>query len=171
MRKRSLNSALYPVLFILASIACQKPSHVNGASSLAEIPLVLSVSLSDTLPAKALTDADLPDVKGIKVQYADGKYASYFDYHGDRQRVMAVIASLPFSKGSEIADTSCRNISAEILHVQQQGLPVSEIGYAEFFWSGSGNREAFECLKPPYKHTLLFDKNSTRIFHRIELAG
>jgi hypothetical protein len=129
-------------------------------------------SLSDSLPQEALDEMKLGDVTGIKLKYLDGHDNRYFEYIADKQSVISAISKLPFSKFSSLSDSRCRKITQEELLSLRQDVPSTEFESAAFFWNSANNKtEIYECIKSPYRHTLLFNPDSDVIFHRIEVVG
>ena len=158
-------SLLFPCLFVFSIFACKKPKHLDSFT----YPIILQTSLQDTLPSKAMGALKLDNVKGIKIGYFTGGYASYFEYEADRQSTLETISALSFSKRATISDTVCRRISHGYLALTKAQLSITELENSEFFWAaGEQEFDAYECIKGAFKHTLLISKNSKQIFHRIE---
>lgn len=164
---------LFQGFLFFCFLACKKPANLgDGSSDAGRLPIALAVSLSDSLPQKALTTLGLSDVTGVKIQYIDGRSASYFTYSAGRDIALNTIAGLPFSKGSKLADTLCRPVATEALLHEYAGLSTTESQHADFFWQAlKQNVEAFECIKTPWKHTLLVNKTSGQVLHRIEFLS
>lgn len=161
------------LLIILSAFACKKPAHI-GKSDLSEemSAIVFATSLSDTLPQKTLEQLKVTDAMGIKIASTNGTYVSYFEYKAEPCNVVKALTNLAFSKAAVLADTTCRRIPNKNLDELKSQVSLLEVEHSDFFWTAnSGGMEAFECIKPPFKHTLIVDKNSTRIFHRIEFLG
>jgi hypothetical protein len=86
--------------------------------------------------------------------------------------VISAISKLPFSKFSSLSDSRCRKITQEELLSIRQDVPSTEFESAAFFWNSANNKtEIYQCIKSPYRHTLLFNPDSDVIFHRIEVVG
>lgn len=155
---------------LITSGACKKP--VLEITEKVVPPLVLSTSIQDSLPHKAVQALHLSHVVGLKVKYASGLYTDYFEYDADRNQLLATIAELPFTIQGVVADTRCHPLSFEEMIIQKQNLSPTEVSSAEFFWiTDPTSVELFECVKPPFRHTLQVVKNSNRILHRIEFLG
>lgn len=172
-KRSSRNLSFAALLIILSAFACKKPAHIGKSDSSEEISsIVFATSLSDTLPQKTLEEINVTDAMGIKIASIDGTYVSYFEYQAEPGNVVKALSNMAFSKACVLADTTCRRISNKNLEELKSQVSTVEVDHSEFFWAAnSGGMEAFECIKPPFKHTLLVDKNSTRIFHRIEFLG
>jgi hypothetical protein len=159
-----------PFLFLIALGACKKP--VLEITDTTIPPLVLSTPLQDSLPASAIKKLQLADVVGTKIKYHDGAYCSYFEYSADPDLLFEILSTLPFSVQGKVADTQCHAISTSQIAALQKNISAVELENTAFFWTADpSNVEVFECLKPPFRHTVQFVKNSRRILHRIEFLG
>lgn len=159
---------------ILFSLAACKPSDQSGTGSTLQFvpPLIVRTELADTLPAKAIQKLKLKNVQGIKIKYPTGQHVSYFDYNADRNTVLDAISTLPFSKYSPLADTTCRKVSVEAIEQMKSMITEEERESGSLFWQASFDEfELYECLKAPFRHTLLIGKKTNRIIHRIEYIG
>ena len=161
---------LFQGFLLFCFLACQKPATLgDGVAAGERLPIALAVSLRDSLPQKAMTALGLSDVTGVKVQYVDGHAVSYFAYPAATDVALNTIAMLPFSKHGKLADTLCRPVATATLRGEYAGLSPTELQYGDFFWQAlSQNVEAYECIKAPWKHTLLVSKTSGQVLHRIE---
>jgi hypothetical protein len=164
---------LFQGFLLFCFLACKKPANLgDGSADAGRLPIALAVSLRDSLPQKAVTALGLSDVTGVKIQFIDGRSASYFAYPAGREVALNTIAGLPFSKGSKIADTLCRRVATAFLQREYAGLSATESQYSDFFWQAlNHNVDAYECIKAPWKHTLLISKTSGRVLHRIEFLS
>jgi hypothetical protein len=163
---------LFQGFLLFCFLACQKPANLGDGAADGKLPIALAVSLRDSFPQKAMTALGLSDVTGIKVQYIDGRSVSYFAYPAGTDVVLNTIAGLPFSKNSKLADTLCRPVATATLRREQAGLSPAELQYGDFFWQAlSQNVDAYECIKAPWKHTLLVSKTSGKVLHRIEFLS
>lgn len=164
---------LFQGFLLFCFLACKKPANLGDDSSdIGQVPIALAASLGDSLPQKAMTALGLSQVTGVKIQYIDGHSASYFAYPAGREVILNTIAGLPFSKGSKVADTLCRPVAAAFLQREYAGLSATESQYSDFFWQAlNHNVDAYECIKAPWKHTLLISKTSGQVLHRIELLS
>jgi hypothetical protein len=158
---------------LICFFSCKKPTNLgDGFADAGRLPIALTVSLRDSLPQKVLTALGLSDVTGVKVQYIDGRSVAYFAYPAGREIVLNAIAGLPFSKSSKLADTLCRPVAIAALQREYDDLSPTELHHADFFWQAlNHNVEAYECIKAPWKHTLLVSKTSGRVLHRIEFLS
>lgn len=158
------------LLFLFALGGCKKP--VIDVNDNVIPPLVLSTSIYDSLPQKTVQALNLGDITGLKFKYTTGLYANYFAYEADPQAVLNAISELPFQLSGSLADTLCHKITFNEIRALQQNISRTELERTSFFWNTDPVTMAmFECIKPPYRHTLLLTKNSDRILHRIEFIG
>lgn len=164
---------LFPCLLILSAWACKKPLASDTISPHEfNQPIIFYTSLRDTIPKSVLTPLHLDHVNGIKVKYPSGLHNSYFEYEADHTELIRTIGSLPFPLHAELADTTCHTIPFEYIRLSQDLVCPVELENSAPFWSASEeDYVAYACLKAPYKHTLLFSKNSKRVLHRIEFIG
>jgi hypothetical protein len=160
----------FTLLLLFALGACRKPVFEPSLNYIP--PLVLSVSISDSLPAKAVQDLKLDHIKGIQIKHYSGLYSNYFEYEADKVLMLNTISALPFSIYAAAADSTCYQIPFETIEMMQQNLPEGEFENTAFFWnSNREDVEVYQCLKPPYRHIIQIPKNSNRILHRIEFTG
>jgi len=159
-----------PCLLLLGLLVKRhKPEHFEAAQNEA---VVFETSMRDTLPEKVLHRLGLGDQTGIKIQYRNGHYASYFDYQANSKDLLQAISCLPFSKYATRADATYHSFSVTELETLKHLISATELEGASFFWSADlSEYEMYEALKPPFRHTLLINKNSDRVLHRIELIA
>jgi hypothetical protein len=164
---------LFQGFLFFCFFACKKPANLGeGSADAGSLPIAFAVSLSDSLPQTAMTALGLSDVTGVKIQYIDGHSASYFAYPAGREVALNTIARLPFSNRSKMADTLCRPVATASLRREYAGLSATESQYADFFRQAlNHNADAYECIKAPWKHTLLVSKTSGQVLHRIEFLS
>ena len=159
-----------PLLVLLALGACKKPVLEIPLDFIP--PLVLSTSIQDSLPPAAIKVLKLDGVSGLKIKHHNGMYASYFEYETDKNLLLNTISTLPFSMDANKADTRCHLISSEQIDVMRQDLLPGEFENTTFFWDvDRSHLKVYECIKPPYRHTIQMSENSNQILHRIELLG
>jgi len=155
-------------LFLLAAGACKKP--VLEVTDGTIPPLVLATAIEDSLPPKTIMALHLEGITGLKLQYYSGLHTSYFEYEADKDILLDTISALPFPMNSNISDTRCRKISFQTLNAMKKNINVTEIESAARFWDTAESQyQVFECIKPPFKHTLQVESGSRHILHRIEL--
>ena len=168
---------IFPCLLLLVSLSCRevsKPETVNKA--LQAFPpqgaALFYASLSDSLPQEALDEMKLGEVTGIKIKYLDGHDNRYFEYIADKQSVISAISKLPFSKFTSLSDSRCRSITYEQLLSIRRRVASTEFESSAFFWNSTDDKtEIYECIKSPFRHTLLINPGSDVILHRIEVVG
>jgi hypothetical protein len=159
-----------PLVLFLALGACKKPVLEIPLNFIP--PLVLSTSIQDSLPSAAIKVLKLDGVSGLKIKHHNGMYASYFEYEADKDLLLNTISSLPFSIDVTKADTRCHLISLHQIDILRQNLLPGEFENTTFFWNvDRSHMKVFECIKPPYRHTIQMSEGSNRILHRIELLG
>jgi len=159
-----------PLLILLALGICKKPIFEKPLDEVP--PLVLATSLEDSLPSVTIKALNLKNIDGIKIQYNNGLYASYFEYQADPETVIKTISQLPFPIYTTLADTICRPIGFDAIDLMRNQISSIERETMESFWTIDQNSfVVYECIKAPFKHTLQIRKNSNRIFHRIEFMG
>ena len=157
-----------PLLLLLTLGACKKPVLEIPLAFIP--PLVLSTSIQDSLPPAAVRVLGLGGVSGLKIKHHNGMYASYFEYEADKNLLLSTISTLPFSMNANKADTRCHLISLDQIAVMRQDLLPGELENTTFFWDvDRSHLKVYECVKPPYRHTIQMSENSNRILHRIEL--
>jgi|GEM_PF-2178476 len=171
----TMKHTIFPLLLLLAAVACQKPIlEPNAKERFAEIvrssaPLVSKTTLEDTLPAEALRTMGIGQINGVKLQYGNNHSTSYYAYHADPDALIATLSRLPFTKYAAIADTTCYKTSFEVLTQLQQNLSDIELRNSAFFWNASHEEfEIYECLKTPIRHTVLISRRSGLVYHRVE---
>jgi hypothetical protein len=162
----------FPLLIILVLGTCKKPQFETHDNYNKVPPIILSTSLKDSLPAEAIKVLKLGEVTGIKIQYITGVHASYFEYQADPNAVLTMLSQLPFFMNTLKADTVCHQIPLHDLNLIKQKLSVTEIESTQSFWNTSqAEVEIYECIKPPFKHTVITSENSNHILHRVEFLG
>jgi len=159
-----------PLFVLLAAGACKKPVLEIPLDFIP--PLVLSTSIQDSIPTEAIKVLKLDGVSGLKIKHHNGMYASYFEYEADKNILLNTISTLPFSMNATKADIRCYQISLEQIDALRRDLLPGEFENTTFFWNVDRSRwKVYECIKPPYRHTIQVSENSNRVLHRIELLG
>ena len=163
--------SLFAILLGLFALgACKKPVLEGKLDFIP--PLVLSTSIHDSLPSKVVKTLNLDSLTGLKYKYATGLYSSYFEYYADPTLLFETLSDLPFSVHGGMADTRCQSTTFYEFNLLRQNLTLAEYESESFFWDIDGSEVAiFECLKPPFRHTIQVTKKNNRIFHRIQFQG
>jgi hypothetical protein len=166
----------YPLPFLLIFAFCgcheMKPKQLTHEQAEAAPPLLLYTSLDDSLSPKAIQSLNLKEkVTGLKVKYMTGRYTSYFEYEADGDQVLLAISRLPFSRYAERADTLCIRMDYRYLEVMKKNISDTEYENTSTFWTAGDAFEVYECNKEPYLHTVLIDRRSNKILHRVEYRG
>ena len=144
----------------------------SAAASNSVPPLLLATSLHDSVPDYLLTQNGLPDVSGIKLKFHTGNFASHFRYNVPAERVLRTLALLPVSFASTRADTTCRAMQLEELNDFIANLSTGEYEqFPDFVQASSSGFDAYECLKPPFRHIVLISRNDNTVLHRVDRAG
>lgn len=167
---------IFPFLLGLAIVACKKPpdpvSAMDAPQKEKDGLIVFHTSLADSLSAKAMETLNIGKVTGIKLKYLSGLESQYFAYHADKRLVIRAISQLKFTPYGKYSDTICRKINPGELTTMKQSISKSEYESSSFFWDADAEKfDLYECIKSPYKHTLLIDPKSNRVLHRIELIA
>lgn len=162
-----------PLLLLAAVFICKKPSHLKGDSSFLSEPRTYLTSLQDSLPEKALQELKINErVLGTKIKYPSGLYASYFEYEADNKTLIRTLGRLPFSRAEILADTVAHPIAIGEFNELKASVSLAEQEHAAVFWNTSLNDiVVYECIKAPFRHTLLISRTSSRVLHRIAMEG
>ena len=158
----------FAALMIIFSLGCCKKPVLEVTTNTVP-PMILATSIEDSLPQSVIEALDVKGVTGLKVQYYSGLYTSYYEYDADKDLVLKTVSELPFFQSASIADTLCREIPVVQLIPPWEDLSAN----SELTMPDLQNEvtQIFECLKPPYRHTVVVSKNSNHIYHRIEFLG
>ena len=117
------------------------------------------------------TIADLKEIQGIKVVYADyGKCTYYFKYEADPNDTLNVISDLPFVLDNNPSSIACLLMNSNSSPLEaKKALTNQELEASAFFWNSKPEDFTFyECIKSPFRHTVLISKSSPVILHRVE---
>lgn len=152
------------IMFLFALGSCRKPQLESTAESVP--PLILSTSIYDSLPSRAVNALGLGQVNGLKILYRTGEQVSYFHYRSNREKLLRVLSELPFNADSRIADTLCRQISLAELTRPWDDLSVFDSQMPAF--TDDADVMVYQCSKPPFLHTIIARKASDEIAHRVE---
>ncbi len=165
------STLLVPILLFFSMILLKKPSDPYTYTIDEGAPVVFYTSLADTLPQKALDELDVASTLGIHVRYLSGHDVRYFTYETPA-RVPDIIASLPFHRTANLADTVSRVISYDEVEKIRHTISDTELQAASFFWNINPEEfTAFECVKGEMKHNFLIHKISNTVLHRVEYVG
>jgi hypothetical protein len=167
-----MRSLILPSLLILSIFACTKPNDKSYLPDEYANPKLTSVTLRDTLPASSLANLFIQESKGVKATYVTGRFTTYFEYNANQQDLLKTINTLPFDINTRLSDTLCRKIDGQFSLSGKQFLSNEEIESSSFFWNiNPEDFTYYECIKSPMRHTILLDKHSNRILHRIEIES
>lgn len=163
---------ILPGLLILSILACEKPKNTSYLPDEYANPEITLVTLRDTLPSNSLSAVAIQELNGVRVSYPTGKYTCYFEYYADQNDMLKALNALPFDINTRLSDTRCRKMETDFSLSGKRTRTHQEIESSEFFWNIQAKEFTYyECLKTPMRHTLLFDKYSNRILHRIEFES
>ncbi len=167
-----MRAFILPTLLILSIFACKKPVDTSFLLNEHESPEIKLVTLRDTLPNSSLSNLPIQELKGVKATYVSGRYTCYFEYNANQQEVLRAIDILPFDINTRLSDTQCRKMDGDFSLSGKRILSNQEINSSAFFWSiNPEDFTYYECIKSPMRHTILLDKYSNKILHRIEIES
>jgi len=165
-------SLLFPLLLIISTIACKRPTEALNESAWSEYetPSISKAFLKDSIPQKLLTELSAKEVNGIKINYKSGKHTCYYEYEADGNTLLSVITRLPFKlKTHARIDSTYRTMNAPFSLSGMKVLTEAEIAAAAFFWKINPYEfYYYECQKDTDRHTILINKKTKEILHRIE---
>jgi len=124
---------------------------------------------ADVLQGATITD--LKEIHGIKVLYADyGKCTYYFKYEADPNDTLKVISDLPFVLDNNTSSVACMPMNTNSNPLDAvMSLTTQEREASAFFWNSKPEDFTFyECIKSPFRHTVMISKSSPVILHRVE---
>ncbi len=133
----------------------------------------IETTLSDTLSVEQVAMLGIDDVAGIRLNRLESNsYAVYFEYNADPSRLIKALGRLPFHRSGKIADTRCRAISDDEFIVLRRGASDNEFNQMQSFWSPDLQREeVYECIKPPFKHTIIVNTKTSSVKHQVVFVG
>jgi hypothetical protein len=173
---KTFSHILFPAALLIISLSTnfRQRDHIgndisNDPSVINEEipPLVTSASLSDSIPPQMLTSLGFSNVTGVKYRHHTGMAASYFTYKAEREKLIYLLSILPFKTVHSNADTNCHDVPFHALSELKREAHPQEVQSEEFWAATEKDFDAFESIKPPYRHTLLISKNDSRVIHRI----
>lgn len=173
---------LFPLLLISAIITCKEPPKENNDATIPQArnttawknlpPVVFEASLADTLPAQTTARLGLQNISGTALKYLTGTNAYYFTYYAEKNSLLHEMSLIPFSRYGFLSDVNCRPMGTSYLSTIQP--PTDSLEYAKSiaFWEADPNcYDLYECIKSPWRHTLLINKSSGQVLHRIDNLG
>jgi hypothetical protein len=161
-------SFILSIFLITAAIACTKPKSVSEISSndKPNLSIAFATSLADTIPLKSFQTLNIADVAGMKFRGMNGKEVRYFSYEVDKKNLLRVVSQLPVAISDSKTDTLCRLISLDVL--KEYEIDPDEIQIGNYFWNSADKHEIYECVKGSIRHTMIFEKLSNKVHHRVE---
>ena len=171
---RSIRFALPVLLVAYFFVSRPNADRKTGVEYIKSLPpMVMTTSLSDSLPVSAIQFLGLDEhLKGTKIIFGGGRYVKYFEYDADRTVVLTMLSHLPFSKYAQRSDVGAREINFAQLDVLRSSLKQEEFERAPAFWNADQSQfEIYESVKEPIMHTVLINKKTNRILHRMEYRG
>jgi hypothetical protein len=167
-----MRAFILPVLLILSIFACEKPKYNSYLPDEFANPQITQATLLDTVSEKLLSNLTIQELKGVKATYVTGRYTCYFEYNANQHDILKVINTLPFNINTRLSDTLCRKIDEPFSLSGKRILSDQEVASSVFFWNiNPEDFTYYECIKSPMRHTILLDKHSNRILHRIEIES
>jgi hypothetical protein len=152
---------------IVCDLACTKPrTSQRIVSEKPNLSMTFATSLADTIPLKSFMALKIADVAGMKFRGANGKEVRYFNYEVDKKNLLRVISQLPIVISESKTDTLCRLISVDAL--KEYETDPGEIEVGNYFWNSSDKNEIYECVKGSVRHTMIFERSSNKVHHRVE---
>ena len=94
----------------------------------------------------------------------------YLRYEAEQEFILNLIASLPALPSSQIqSDTTCEQSLESIASSTFSPSEFNKVSEVEFWQPAQiETPEYYTCLKVPYLHTILFDKESQIVYHIVE---
>ena len=167
-----MRAFILPSILILSIFACKKPKDTSYLPDEHANPQITHVTLRDTLSTMSLANLAIHELKGVKATYVTGRSTCYFEYNANQQDLLKVINTLPFDINTRLSDTLCRKMGGEFSLNGKRILSDQEIASSAFFWNiNPQDFIYYECIKSPMRHTILLDKHSSRILHRVEIES
>ncbi len=136
-----------------------------------EVSVTHTTSLADSIPIEYYQQLNVVEKQGIRFFDKD-KVITYLEYETDPQALLKIIASLPFSKFAVRADTVCIETGFYGFATIRNAISTEEQEAGSYFWNIEPNDyQVFECIKGYEKHTLLINRDSDQVLHRIEYTS
>ncbi len=175
IRGSILTLLLLSLIFVKKKQTHDHPEAIALSQSIdyqnATPPLVLATSLHDSVPAHLLSQMGLPDVNGTKLRFLNGNFASHFRYNAPAERVLRTLSMIPVPFSDVPADTTYRQILHTELNTFVAGLSAYEKEeFPDFVNAASSGLDAYECIKPPFRHIVLINRTDNSVLHRVEYA-
>lgn len=161
------------VLFVITTlffvVAIEKPRHLTSPPA-DEITYTTVALLRDSIPASLLAPLQLEHVKGIKIQWNDGRYRCFFRYTADTTRLLDAIERIPFSIYGNQSDVGVRPLSALAAKETWAQLRHENVNN-DFFSAVEGYEvQSYVCNKSPFTHTLIIHPQTHQVFHCVEFS-
>jgi hypothetical protein len=161
------------ILFFLWSNMLWKPKDLQYVGMVNDGSVhLIKTTLSDTLGIDVFVAMGVQDVTGIRLQKGFNKYSAYFEYHGSAEKILAVLSSLPVRIQNQNADVTCGEIPFPEFVSLAREMSTVELEQSANFWTASFPSETvYDCIKPPFRHTIIVNADQSTIRHRIEFNG
>jgi hypothetical protein len=111
---------------------------------------------------------EIENFQGIEVDTMSYK-TYYLRYKADKEFILDLVASMPSSPSSQLdSNTVCEeawDFESEVFYSSE----YNKVGDIDF-WNPNQiqEKEYYSCLKVPFSHTMLFDKESKLVYHVVE---
>lgn len=162
------------VMAVLMSEHRKYDSHTGLMQSKTEgraIPsVVFATSLRDTLPVEMVERFGLSKVSGVKLKSGPRNDVSYFEYSAEVPAFLRALGNCPFHRSEILADTTARRIDRREIEMLAATVNETEKQAAPLFWNSGKSFDAYECIKPPFRHTLLVNTSTGKILHRVSFS-
>jgi hypothetical protein len=113
-------------------------------------------------------DKSITEIKGIQVDMYL-LYVDYCVYTGRKDRVLNAVDKIVAQKVNDYkSDGKCYSVSpADFYH---DVAPEEKNKQTQFFWNFEKLKryKIYTCIKAPFRHYLIFDRQSDTVYHRIE---
>lgn len=163
-----MKSLKYPQLFLLTLPFFLIAYLFLPKRTLTEIPVAYSTSLADSIPIEYYRQLNVVEKQGNKF-FEKGKAVTYLEYETEANALLKTIGRLPFSKYAVRADTACIETGFNGFTALKNSISKEELSTGSYFWDiEQENYQVYECIKGHVKHTLLLNRNSDQVLHRIE---
>ncbi len=169
-----LEKTFFYILSATLLISCNKIKEksesliVKIADDLNE-PIVEEKIITELYPELGEEQYEFQNINGIQLQYLAGFYEYYFKYSCDIKLVSDFICHMMVESFNEVEpDSSCTlTTTPTLIETNLTSQTLEELSFF-FEYEDLEQYEILETTKTPFRHTLIIDKKSQIIYHRIE---
>jgi hypothetical protein len=134
---------------------------------------ILPDQKSDTFSIRSIVknfqnDKSIFEINGIQTDQ-NFLYVDYCVYRGDKNKVLKGVNSImPKKVNDYTSDDKCYSVTKQTF--SEDIVPDEKNSETAFFWNFEKLKkyEVYTCIKAPFRHFIIFDKNSDTVYHRIE---